>query len=228
MCIRDRASTDFNAWLESVAQADLGDNAFVMRDMRPIIDRLNIARRVWAASDVPVPSDTVDNLVNPGFVIRAAEQASLQPNGNPVNNTFSISQQLDLSGVTTSASETQVVLPCRTFTFLPESTELTLESRRILDNCVVPTLSQSVGLFLKVVGSSAWPANNPPYTETDILEVAEGRAQSVVDYLVSKGIDPARFIIEAALPPEDHRNTSDANLQAADRYVELTLITVGR
>lgn len=224
----ETASTDFNAWLESVAQADLGDNAFVMRDMRPIIDRLNIARRVWAASDVPVPSDTVDNLVNPGFVIRAAEQASLQPNGNPVNNTFSISQQLDLSGVTTSASETLVVLPCRTFTFLPESTELTLESRRILDNCVVPTLSQSVGLFLKVVGSSAWPANNPPYTETDILEVAEGRAQSVVDYLVSKGIDPARFIIEAALPPEDHRNTSDANLQAADRYVELTLITVGR
>ena len=93
----ETASTDFNAWLESVAQADLGDNAFVMRDMRPIIDRLNIARRVWAASDVPVPSDTVDNLVNPGFVIRAAEQASLQPNGNPVNNTFSISQQLDLS-----------------------------------------------------------------------------------------------------------------------------------
>lgn len=41
----ETASTDFNAWLESVAQADLGDNAFVMRDMRPIIDRLNIADR---------------------------------------------------------------------------------------------------------------------------------------------------------------------------------------
>jgi outer membrane protein OmpA-like peptidoglycan-associated protein len=85
-----------------------------------------------------------------------------------------------------------------------------------------------VGLFLQVVGSSAWPASDPPYTEDDIIEVAEGRAQSVVDYLVSQGIDPARFIVEALLPPEDHRNIDDAQIQAQDRFVELTLITVGR
>jgi hypothetical protein len=97
-----------------------------------------------------------------------------------------------------------------------------------LDRCVVPTLSQSVGLFLRVLGSSAWPASDPPYGEQDILDVAEGRAQSVVDYLVSKGIDPARFIVEALLPAEDHRNTEDPVLQAEDRFVELTLITVGR
>ncbi|MCB9421889.1 MAG: ABC transporter substrate-binding protein [Ardenticatenaceae bacterium] len=224
----ETATDDFKAWLESVAQADLGDNAFVMRDTRPIINRLEIARRVWAASDVSVPADDVTELVNPGFVIRAAEQASLQANGNPVNDTFSISAQLDLSGVSTSAAATLAVLPCRTFTFLPESTELTLESRRILDNCVVPTLSQSVGLFLRVKGSSAWPANDPPWTEADILEVAEGRAQSVVDYLVSQGIDPARFIVEATLPPEDHWNTDDPNIQADDRFVELTLVTAGR
>lgn len=224
----ETASDDFTAWLESVAQADLGDNAFVMRDTRPIISRLEIARRVWAASDVSVPADDVTDLVNPGFVIRAAEQASLQANGNPVNDTFSISAQLDLSGVSTSAAATLAVLPCRTFTFLPESTELTLESRRILDNCVVPTLSQSVGLFLRVKGSSAWPAAEPPWTEADILEVAEGRAQSVVDYLVSQGIDPARFIVEATLPPEEHWNTDDPNIQADDRFVELTLVTAGR
>jgi ABC-type amino acid transport substrate-binding protein len=224
----ETAAEDFVLWLESVAQADLGDNAFVMRDTRPIINRLEIARRVWAASDVAVPADDVNDLVNPGFVLRAAEQASLQPNGNPVNDSFSISAQLDLSGVSTGAAATLAVLPCRTFTFLPESTELTLESRRILDNCVVPTLSQSVGLFLRVRGSSAWPANDPPWTEEDILEVAEGRAQSVVDYLVSQEIDPARFIVEATLPPEDHRNTDDPNIQAEDRFVELTLVTAGR
>lgn len=224
----ETATDDFHAWLESLAQADLSDNAFVMRDVRPIVNRLNIARRVWAASDVPVPNDNVEELVNTGFVLRAAEQASLQPNSNPVNDTFSISPQLDLSNVTSADSATLVVLPCRTFTFLPESTELTLESRRILDNCVVPTLSQSVGLFLKVEGSSAWPANTPPYTEADILEVAEGRAQSVVDYLVTQGIDPARFIVEATLPPENRRHTEDPNIMAEDRYVELTLVTVGR
>jgi ABC-type amino acid transport substrate-binding protein len=224
----ESATADLTAWLESVAQADLGDNAFVMRDTRPILSRLEIARRVWAASDVSVADDSIEELVNAGFVQRASEQASLQPNGSPVNDTFSISAALDLSGVSTSDAATLVVLPCRTFTFLPESTELTLESRRILDSCVVPTLTQSVGLFLRVRGSSAWPANEPPYAEEDILEVAEGRAQSVVDYLVSQGIDPARFIVEAVLPAEENRNTTDANIQAQDRFVELTLVTSGR
>ena len=224
----ETATDDFVIWLENVAQADLGDNSFVMRDTRPIITRLEIARRVWAASDVSIPNDNVEDLVNGGFVIRAADQASLQPTGKPVNDTFSISAQIDLSGVSTDASATLAVLPCRTFAFLPESTELTLESRRILDDCVVPTMTQSIGLFLRVRGSSAWPANEPPYTEADILEVAEGRAQSVVDYLVSQGIDPARFIVEAILPEEANRGTDDPNLQAQDRFVELTLVTAGR
>lgn len=226
----ETASDDFKVWLESVAQADLGDNAFVMRDTRPLTNRLGIARRVWAASDVPVPNDDIESLIEPRFVLRAAEQASLQANGNPVNDTFSMSArtQLDLTGVDSDAAATLAVLPCRTFNFLPESTELTLESRRTLDNCVVPTLSQSVGLLLRVRGSSAWPANEPPYTEADILEVAEGRAQSVVDYLVTQGIDPARFIVDATLPPEDHRNSDDPLVQADDRFVELTLVTVGR
>jgi hypothetical protein len=226
----ESATDDFALWLESVAQADLGDNAFVMRDTRPIINRLEIARRVWSASDANPADDDVNELVNPGFVLRAADQASLQANGDPVNDTFSMSAQtqLDVSGVGSATAATLAVLPCRTFTFLPESTELTLESRRILDGCVVPTLSQSVGLFLKVTGSSAWPSNNPPYTEDEILEVAEGRAQSVVDYLVTQGIDPARFIIDAVLPPPERQNTDDPNLQAQDRFVELTLVTAGR
>ncbi len=224
----ESATDDFALWLESVAQADLGDNAFIMRDTRPIVSRLEIARRVWAASDANPAAGDVNELVNPGFVLRAAEQASLQANGNPQNDTFSISSQVDLSSVATEDAATLGVLPCRSFAFLPESTELTLESRRILDTCVVPTLSQSVGLFLRVEGSSAWPSHEPPWTEADILEVAEGRAQSVVDYLVTQGIDPARFIVVAVLPAEDHRNTDDPNVQASDRYVELTLITAGR
>lgn len=226
----ESAADDLTEWLESIAQAGLGDNAFVMRDLRPIVNRLEIARRVWAASDLSVPSDNVEDLVDPNFVLRAADQPQLQTNRRPVNDTFSMSAtaQLDVGGIDQSAAATLAVLPCRTFNFLPESTELTLESRRVLDNCVVPTLSQSVGLLLRVQGSSAWPANDPPYTEEDILEVAEGRAQSVVAYLVSQGIDPARFIVEATLPPEDHRNTDDPFIQSQDRFVELTLVTAGR
>jgi hypothetical protein len=214
--------------LENVAQADLGDNAFVMRDASPIISRLEIARRVWAASGAEVPDDDVLELVDPGFILRSAGQASLQASGDPVNDTFSITVTLDLSGVDTDDAATLAVLPCRRFAFLPESTELTLESRRILDECVMPTLSQSVGLLLRVKGSSAWPGPEGTFAERDILEFAEARAQSVVDYLVSQGIDPARFIVEATLPPEDHWETEDPEKQGEDRFVEMTLTTVGR
>jgi hypothetical protein len=224
----DSASDDFRLWLESVAQADLAHNAQVMRDPAPVINRLEIARRVWAASGAEVPDDSAADLVNPGFVSRSVNQASLQATGRPVNDTFSIAAQVDLSGVDTQDAVTLAVLPCRRFSFVPESTELTLESRRILDDCVVPTLQQSVSLFLRVKGSSAWPGPPGTYTEAEILDFAEARAQSVVDYLVSQGVDPTRFIVEATLPPEDHRETEDPEKQAEDRYVEMTLITVGR
>lgn len=224
----ETAAKDLKQWLESVAQADLGDNAFVMRDPAPILNRLEIARRVWAASGAEVPKDAVADLVNPGFVARSASQATLQATGKPVNDTFSISANVDLSGVNTADAATLAVLPCRRFSFVPESTELTLESRRILDDCVVPTLQQSVGLFLRVQGSSAWPGPAGTYTEQEILDFAQARAQSVVDYLVSQGIDPTRFITEAVLPPAEHRETENPELQAEDRFVEMTLITVGR
>ncbi len=224
----ETAAADLRGWLASIAQADLGDNAFVMRDPAPLISRLDIARRVWAAAGANVPKDDVADLVNTGFVARSAAQPKLQANGNPINNTFSISAKLDLSGVDTGDTETLAVLPCRRFSFVPESTELTLESRRILDDCVVPTLQQSVGLYLRVKGSAAWPGPKGAYTKEDILQFAEARAQSVVDYLVSQNIDRTRFIVEATLPPEAHWETEDAEVQAEDRYVEMTLITVGR
>lgn len=224
----ETATDDLHAWLENVAQADLNNNATVMRDTRPIASRLDIARRVWAAAGLEVAQEDAADLIEPGFVARAAQQASLAATAEPINNTFSIGASIDLSTVGGEDAATLAVLPCRRFSFLPDSAELTLESRRILDDCVVPTMSQSVGLLLEVKGSSAWPANEPPYTEEEILEFAEARAQSVVDYLVTQGIDPARFIVTATLPPESHRETDDPTIQAEDRFVEMTLITTGR
>lgn len=225
---KENARPDLTQWLQSVAQADLGDNAFVMRDPTPIISRLEISRRVWAASGAAVPQDNVTDLVNPGFIARSASQASLQANGNPINDTFSLSTQIELSGVNSEDAVTLAVLPCRRFAFLPESTTLTLESRQILDECVLPTMLQSIGLYLRVKGSSAWPGPAGTYTQEQILQFSQARAQSVVDYLVSKGVDPARFIVEATLPPQDHWETEDPEKQAEDRYVEMILITVGR
>jgi ABC-type nitrate/sulfonate/bicarbonate transport system substrate-binding protein len=222
------ATSDLKELIKSTAQADLGDNAFAMRDPTPIVKRLEIARRVWAASGAEVPKDNVADLVNSGFVARSAAQAKLQANGNPINDTFSISAKLDLSGVNAGDAATLAVLPCQRFSFVPESTMLTLESRRILDDCVVPTLQQSVGLFLRVKGSAAWPGPRGTYTQQQILDFGRARAQSVVDYLASQGVDRARFMVEATLPPQDHWETEDPDKQAQDRYVEMTLVTVGR
>lgn len=225
---KEKSRDDLTQWLQSVAQADLGDNAFVMRDPAPIVSRLEISRRVWAASGATVPQDNVTDLVNPGFIARSAAQASLQANGNPINDTFSLSTRLELAGINQEDAVTLAILPCRRFAFLPESTTLTLESRQILDECVLPTLLQSVGLYLRVEGSSAWPGPKGTYTQEQILQFSEARAQSVVDYLTSKGVDPARFIIGATLPPQDHWETDDPEKQAEDRYVEMVLITSGR
>ena len=51
----ESAEEDLVLWLENVAQADLSDNILVMRDPEPIEDRLETARRVWAASGLEVP-----------------------------------------------------------------------------------------------------------------------------------------------------------------------------
>ncbi|MEM7801890.1 MAG: ABC transporter substrate-binding protein, partial [Chloroflexota bacterium] len=224
----ESASDDLVLWLESVAQADLSDNIFVMRDPQPLVSRLEIARRVWATSGAAVPNDDITSLVNTGFVSRASQIAELQANGTPVNDSFSVNAQVEVTGLDTTDAATLAVLPCRRFNFLPESTELTLESRRILDDCVLPTLSQSIGLYLQVNGSSAWPGPPGTFSEQEIFEFSEARAQSVVDYLVTQGIDPARFVVTATLPPEERRETEDPTLQAEDRYVEMTLVTVGR
>ena len=224
----ESASSDLDAWLTNIAQATLGNNLTVMRDNSPLIQRLEVARRVWAASGVTVPADDVSSLIDPRFVLEAGARTELQSSAQPVNASFSLGSRPDLTGIAPNSGETLGVLPCRRFTFLPESAELTLESRRILDDCVVPIMSSSVGIFLRVTGSSAWPGPVGTYTEQDIQDFGLARAQAVVDYLVSQGLDPARFVAEATLPPEERRNTDDADLQALDRFVEMSLITVGR
>ncbi len=225
-----RTAQDLKDQLKNIAQADLGANAVVMRDPTPLLNRMTIARRVWATAGTQASPDRVEDLIDPRFVLAAAQNSKLQPAARPINDTFSIGAKIDLSGISTNAGDasTLAVLPCRRFAFLPESATLTLESRRVLDDCVVPTLQQSVGLLLKVKGSSAWPGPKGTYTEAQILELAKARAQSVVDYLVSQKVDRARFIVEATLPVEAHRETENADIQAEDRYVEMTLVTSGR
>ena len=76
-------------------------------------------------------------------------------------------------------------------------------------------------------GSSAWPGPKGTFTQQQVEATARSRAQSIVDYLVSQGINKDRFVVEWTLPPEDHRETTDVAKQSQDRYVELTLLVAG-
>ena len=129
--------------------------------------------------------------------------------------------------VTAEVSQTLAVLPCRKFTFLPNSAELTAESIRVLNVCVIPTLQQRAGLFLTVKGSAAWPGPAGTFTKDQIKGFAASRAKAIVDYLISQKIDSARLSIEGITPPEDHWETLDSAKQAEDRWVEMTLVTTG-
>jgi hypothetical protein len=94
--------------------------------------------------------------------------------------------------------------------------------------CVLPVMQSTAGTYLKIVGSSAWPGPAGTFTEQEIRDFALARAVSVRDYLISKGIDPSRFVIDAVVPPPERRNSEDEDVQAQDRYVELTLLESGR
>jgi ABC-type nitrate/sulfonate/bicarbonate transport system substrate-binding protein len=224
----DSAETDLEAWLATVAQAGLDDNVAVMRDSSQLVKRIESARRVWSISGLTPPDYDANDLIDTRFVLNIAEQLDLSTTADPINDTFSMTSRPDLSTINAEDAQTLAVLPCRRFNFLPDSAELTLESRRLLDNCVVPIMSESIGLYLQVTGSSAWPGPAGTYSEQEIYDFALARAEAVRDYLASQGIDPARFVVDAVIPPEERRETEDAELQALDRYVEMTLITTGR
>ncbi len=222
------AKKDLGDQLQHIAQAGLTQNTAVMNDTSALIDRINTAKLVWQAAGVDVYSGPTAELVNSTFVRQSAARPDLATSGSPVNNTFLLASHPNLQAISPDQGETLAVLPCRKFDFAPESSDLNEQSRHLLDTCVLPVLQSSTGIYLKLVGSAAWPQNTPAYNEQDIRDVAQQRAQAVVNYLAQHGIDPKRFTIDTVVPPPERRNTSDGLLQSQDRFVEMTLITIGR
>jgi ABC-type nitrate/sulfonate/bicarbonate transport system substrate-binding protein/outer membrane protein OmpA-like peptidoglycan-associated protein len=275
---KENAVRDFEGQLQRIAQANLKNNTNTMQFPAPIINHLELSRKIW--SDVSEVSQIApEALVEPRFVISAAQSLALQTSVKLINNTYSLSAatqptalaranasasastnptatvpvtdivQVDQAVVTTmdtvtatsvisttvtavptppttiNAGETLSVLPCKRFTFLPNSVELTAESRQTLDLCVLPLLQQRATMLLRVRGSAGWPgpAKSTEYEER-VRRTAAQRAQAVVNYLISRGIDSARFLIETALPPPERRGINDART-AQDRFVEMSIVS---
>jgi len=199
----------------------------------------------------------VKTLFDFSYVLQTAKQLpGLETTAKPINATFSLyadpsahsapavvsaatpvpaapvvpaSPALGAPITTTVAdvARTVAVLPCRKFTFLPSSAELTADSIRVLNVCVLPALQQRGTVSLIVKGSAAWPGPSGTYTKDQIASFGRARAQAIIDYLVSQQIDPARLMIESTLPPKDNWDTLDLAKQSEDRWVEMTLVESG-
>src|SRR5262249_9187389 len=156
------------------------------------------------------------------FVLASAQQSALSTTASPQNTSFLLASQPDFKQIDPNNAETLAVLPCTKIDFLPDSPELTSRGKQLLDSCVIPVLSSSTGIYLKIVGSAAWPApdnptTTPAYTAKDIGDFALQRATSVRDYLVSKGFDVRQFSVSSVLPPQERRNITDGTEQSKDR-----------
>jgi ABC-type nitrate/sulfonate/bicarbonate transport system substrate-binding protein len=221
----DTAQNDLGSMLDDLAQAGLAQNAAAMNDTSALVERLDYAGYIWKQANETTYSGQSADLIATQFVRQAAGRSDLATTATPRNATFLLTSKPNLQAISPDQGETLAVLPCRKFTFGPDSTDLLSESRKILDTCVIPILHSSTGIYLKIVGSAAWL---PGDTEQINRDFATRRAQAVAKYLQSKGIDPQRLTLDVRLPPPERRGTDQGSEQEKDRYVELTLITVGR
>jgi outer membrane protein OmpA-like peptidoglycan-associated protein len=237
---KENAAEDLRTQMQSIAQADLQDNVRLMANLAPIYNQIDVTRRIWAEAG-PLADANIQAIIDPQFVLAAAAKPELQTTAQPLNDTFSLVSSVSVAAApgdaapaatpTTDAvvpaATTLAVLPCKRFTFQPDSAELTGDSRNVVNICVLPALQQRPNAFLKITGSAAWPGPPGTYSETQVLNVARSRAQSMADYLAAQGIDRSRLMVEGVLPPPDHRESLDATKHAEDRFVEMTLVTTG-
>jgi ABC-type amino acid transport substrate-binding protein/outer membrane protein OmpA-like peptidoglycan-associated protein len=229
----------FNTTMRDYAQATADQNAALEKAPDAVIGIIDNARVMWfeslASAGQPVPTalPAAKDMLDFSWSSRAAQSNATRTVASPINATFSLrvadtTAQTSAATITQDASAEVAVLPCRTFTFLPDSVELTEESRRVLDTCVTPVLKQRNGLVLLVRGSAAWPGPKGTYSEDQIRQIGEGRAQAIIDYLVRQDIAVERFRRESVLPPSDRRDSDNPQAQAQDRWVEMTLFAAGR
>ena len=203
-----------------VKQAAVQPNA--QTSSRPVNNTFSLVAGS-AAYTAPVQTELAVTLPLSASAVQATEVSTSTILSTPAEITGSFRSPTSTESLTTLA-----VLPCRKFSFLPDSAVLTSESQRVLDICVLPAMQQRPGSLLRVKGSAAWPGPKGTYTEAQILEIATARAKAVADYLIGKGIDRSRIGVEGTLPPASHREITDGVLQAEDRYVEMSLLSGGR
>lgn len=233
------AADDWLAQQRTANPAGLARNSDLMAMPDLLLARLNAARRLWRdsapSSDGAMAGAPAQDAVD-GRYVQAAARALLaatasELDGPPSDAGNATADALDepYTDAPQPNAELASDLPCPRIAFAVDlnaggSDALNSEVRRVLDMCAVKPLRQSPGTLLRISGSSAWPGPAGTYTRAQVLASARRRAETVVAYLISQGVERRRLMIVTALPPAEHRETEDLAVQAQDRYVEIMLL----
>jgi hypothetical protein len=222
---KETASSDLKALLEPIAQAGYGPNQIIMANPGILYERLRHAQSVWKLADSPSPNLDIAAAVNPQFVLALRDDETVKPRGAPANSSFILSGKPPPPAVSNAVTRTVVAeLPVRHFDFLPERTELTADSRRLLDEQVLPKL-RATTLSLRITGSAAWPGPQGRWSQADIEKTAKERASAIAQYLSNQGgIDARHLIVDYTIPPPERRNSIKESELVNDRFVELDLV----
>ncbi len=229
LSIADSAD-DWRARMESVTSADLARNNALFKQPELLSARINRAREDWARFPQVILAPLDFDMVDARYVNAAQSAETREPGAKDGETEALIPPAATTAPGPTPGLSGRVTLdvsPCPRITFDADATGLDPAIQARLDACVLDVLQKSPKLMLVVHGSSAWPGPAGAYTREDVEAAARARANSVIDYLASRGIDRKRFVLRTVLPPPARRGIEDATLQARDRYVDLLLIAPG-
>ncbi len=215
-------SGDFTDALTLVAQATLGQNAFALRDNAVLGNRLSEIDTIWKAGGKSLATIAPNDLIDGGYVQRANAQGGLGSTKPPTNASFTLTQQITVPALGGGQTQAVAELPVKQIEFQPDSAILTDAGRAALLQQVVPVLKQTPGLYLKVEGSAYQPVGDAPQANEAF---ARSRAQAVIYFLITQGIDANRFI-EGYLKPQFPGSQNPAE-QQQDRRVVFTLVQQG-
>ena len=216
---------DLTGGLQTLAQAGLGENSIAMGNPDIIAERLKEVATVWQWAGKNVPAMDYSTVIAPQFVLGASGNPGLMSAKPAVNPTFLMTGKSDLPKLTESelaGSSVLAVLPLTKIDFEPNSTRLTEKAQEDILNQLLPVLKASPNLYLRIDGSSAWPAPNGTYTKEQIQAFAYQRAVSVAQFLSKYQIDPDRLVL--GFIDSKYPNSIDESQLEQDRYVKFTLI----
>jgi NitT/TauT family transport system substrate-binding protein len=107
-----------------------------------------------------------------------------------------------------------------TINFNSGASELDAESMAILNNQLVPQLEMARGMYVRVEGNTD-SMGNPKQN----LKLSEKRAQSIVDYLVSRGVDRDRIVAKGNGDGKPVASNKTSDGRASNRRTDILFIS---